>query len=90
MVIVALYPICEIRGIWSFREQPGATPVRVRVPRGSTVLPVQGLGLELFVPAVADPLQRHAWNANAVMREVSQGGRFKLVGKTSAELAVGS
>lgn len=88
-MVVKLYLICEARGIWSFREQPNATPVRARVPRGSSLLPVQGLGLELFVPSAGDKLQRHAWNANAVMREARQGGRFKLVGAGNAKLAVG-
>lgn len=88
-MVVAIYPICERRNIWSFRPQPGAKPVKVRAPRGSSLLEVKGLGLELFVPAAADPLQRHAFHANQVMRAARQGGRFKLVGANKAECAVG-
>lgn len=77
-MVVSIYAISIPRNIWSFREQPDAEPVRVRVPRGSKLLPVVGLGLDLYVPSEWDRLQLIRWSANQVMRE-AKGGRFKLV-----------
>lgn len=48
---INLWPICTDRGIWSFRPQPGTSPVAVRVPKGSKLLPVAGLGTDLYVPS---------------------------------------
>lgn len=78
---ISIFPIGERD--FSFRKQPGVKPVRVRVPRGSSLLEVKGLGLELFVPIQTDQLVRFAWNPRAVVAEASrEGGRFKLVGRS--------
>lgn len=84
---VSLYPICEDRGIWSFRPQPGATPVAVRVPKGSVLREVRGLGTDLYVPSQWDQLQLIRWPANAIMREL--GGRFALVKTKGCERVTG-
>lgn len=86
-MLISLYPICTTRGIWSFRPQPGAEPVLVRVPAGSKLLPVAGLGLDLYVPSLWDQLQFIRWPANAVMREL--GGRFALVKTKGRERVTG-
>lgn len=79
-MVISIYPIDN--RAFSFRKQPGVKPVRVRVPRGSELLEVKGLGLELFVPSQTDQLVRGAWNPRAVLAEASrEGGRFKLVGR---------
>lgn len=84
---IPIYPISEDRGIWSFRPQPGAEPVLVRVPKGSKLLPVAGLGIDLYVPSQWDQLQLIRWPANAVMREL--GGRFALVNTKGRERVTG-
>jgi hypothetical protein len=86
-MVVSIYPLAP--RVWSFREEPGAEPVEVKVPDGSEVLPVRGLGLDLFVPSEGDELQRIRWSANSVMREAQLGGRFKLVGSGKLERAAG-
>lgn len=76
---ISLYAIDATRGIWSFREQPNASPVRVRVPRGSRLKLVKSVGLVLFVPG-EDPCVLGGWSANQVMREArGKGGRFSVV-----------
>lgn len=85
-MVISLYPIDERRGIWSFREQPGATPLRVRVPAKSVLREVRGMGLGmsrlLFVPHETDTLFLGGWCANSVMREATrEGGRFSLIGQ---------
>lgn len=93
MLIVKLYPICEHRDIWSFREQPGTSPVRVRVPKGSKLREVRGMGqcmsLVLFVPNPTNKLFLGGWPANAIMREVGAGGRFRLVKTKGRECVTG-
>lgn len=86
---ISLYPICTDRGIWSFREQPGTSPVAVRVPKGSVLREVRGLGTDLYVPSLWDRLQLIRWNANQVMREAQTGGRFALVKTKGRERVTG-
>ena len=93
MLTVNLWPICTDRGIYSFREQPGATPVAVRVPEGSVLREVRGMGLGmsvlLFVPSEWDKLCYGGWPANAVWREAKPGGRFALVKTKGRERVTG-
>lgn len=85
-MVIHLYPINENRGIWSFRPQPNAKAIRVRVPAGSALREVKTVGLVLFVPG-EDPAVLGGWSANQVMREI--GGRFSLVGSGKLARAVG-
>ena len=75
---IKLFPIDATRGIYSFHPQPDASPLRIRVPRGSVLREVKTVGRLLFVPG-SDPLVRLAWSANDTVREAKSGGRFQLV-----------
>lgn len=90
---ISLYPICTDRGIWSFRPQDGTSPLRVRVPKGSVLREVRGMGLGmsvlLFVPSPDDDMLLGGWPANQVMREAQTGGRFALVKTKGRERVTG-
>lgn len=92
-MLISLFPICTARNIWSFRPQPDTTPVQVRVPKGSKLREVRGMGLGmstlLFVPSEWDKLCLGGWPANAVWREAQAGGRFKLVKTKGRERVTG-
>lgn len=47
---------------------PGEIPIRIMVPAGSEVLPVNGLGPHVFIPSPGDQLQRHAWSPLQILR----------------------
>lgn len=93
-MLVDLWPICTDRGIYSFREQPNTSPLRVRVPPGSRLREVRGMGscmsLVLFVPSPDDGMLLGGWPANHVMAEARKtGGRFREVKTKGRERVTG-
>lgn len=70
-MVVQICP--EGQGRLSFRSpRKGEVPIKIRVPDGSEVLPIRGLGDQLFVPS-SDPCQRHACAALDVLRKARAG-----------------